>query len=102
MASALLAWYRVTVYLMEENFGPESTIMKFFPIFRTPMEMRAPLVMPGLGEPGVKRGVPKMVARDSAYGGITAAHDIGNRQSAGLGNGAANGATNGDLAHDGA
>lgn len=72
MLSALLAWWRVTVYLIEEVYGPNSVVTKFFPIFRTPLEKRAPLVMPGLGEPGVKRGVPKMVEGDSAYGAITA------------------------------
>jgi len=59
MLSALCAWWRVTVYLVEEAYGPDHTITKFFPIGRTPMERRAPLVIPGLGEPGVKRGVPK-------------------------------------------
>lgn len=59
MFSALCAWWRVTVYLIEEAYGPQSKVTKFFPIGRTPMEKRAPLVIPGLGEPGVKRGVPK-------------------------------------------
>jgi len=59
MLAALLAWWRVTVYLVEEAFGPGHAITRFFPIGRTPMEKRAPLVIPGLGEPGVKRGVPK-------------------------------------------
>jgi hypothetical protein len=61
MLSSLLAWWRVTVYLVEEAYGKESAISKFFPIGRTPMEKRAPLVIPGLGEPGVKRGVPKPI-----------------------------------------
>ncbi|USW57778.1 hypothetical protein Slin15195_G110970 [Septoria linicola] len=61
MASSLLAWWRVTVYLIEEAYGGDSPVTRFFPIFRTPMEKRAPLVISGLGEPGVKRGVPKMV-----------------------------------------
>lgn len=59
MLSALLAWWRVTVYLVEEAYGPGTVITKFFPIGRTPQEKRAPVVIPGLGEPGVKRGVPK-------------------------------------------
>lgn len=59
MLSALCAWWRVTVYLIEEAYGPDHMITKFFPIGRTPQEKRAPLVIPGLGEPGVKRGVPK-------------------------------------------
>ncbi|KAI0592754.1 GPR1/FUN34/yaaH family-domain-containing protein [Biscogniauxia sp. FL1348] len=59
MLSALLAWWRVTVYLVEEAYGPGHAITKYFPIGRTPMEKRAPLLIPGLGEPGVKRGVPK-------------------------------------------
>lgn len=59
MLSALLAWWRVTVYLVEEAFGTGHKITRFFPIGRTPMEKRAPFVIPGLGEPGVKRGVPK-------------------------------------------
>lgn len=59
MFAALCAWWRVTVYLIEEAYGPGSTITKFFPIGRTPQEKLAPYVIPGLGEPGVKRGVPK-------------------------------------------
>jgi hypothetical protein len=61
MLSSLLAWWRVTVYLVEEAFGSGHAITRFFPIGRTPMEKRAPLVIPGLGEPGVKRGVPKPI-----------------------------------------
>ncbi|KAK8206544.1 hypothetical protein M8818_004377 [Zalaria obscura] len=57
MASSLLAWWRVTVYLMEEAYGP-SKVSKFFPVFRTSLEKGAPLIVPGLGEPGVKRGMP--------------------------------------------
>ncbi|KAI9375940.1 GPR1/FUN34/yaaH family-domain-containing protein [Aspergillus egyptiacus] len=55
--SAILAWWRVTVYLVEEAFGSAS-ILRFFPIFRTGFEKRKPLVVPGFGEPGVKRGMP--------------------------------------------
>ncbi|KAL4993582.1 hypothetical protein BDV10DRAFT_199481 [Aspergillus recurvatus] len=55
--SSILAWGRVTVYLMEEAFG-KGPALKFFPIFRTPMENRKPLLVPGFGEPGVKRGMP--------------------------------------------
>ncbi|KAK8061519.1 hypothetical protein PG994_007885 [Apiospora phragmitis] len=62
MLSALLAWLRVTVYLVEEVYGPTHAITRFFPIGRTPLEKRAPYVIPGLGEPGVKRGVPKPLA----------------------------------------
>lgn len=58
MLSALLAWWRVAVYLIEEAYGPTSTIAKFFPTFRTVHEKSAPLLVPGLGEPGVKRGMP--------------------------------------------
>lgn len=59
LLAALLAWWRVTVYLVEEAYGADSPITRFFPIFRTGLEKRAPLVQAGLGEPGVKRGVPK-------------------------------------------
>ena len=61
MFSAALAWWRTTVYLIEEAYGPNHVITKFFPIWRLPTEKEAPLVIPGLGEPGVKRGVPKML-----------------------------------------
>jgi hypothetical protein len=61
MFSSLCAWWRVTVYLVEEAYGPGHAITKFFPIGRTAIEKRAPLVIPGLGEPGVKRGVPKPI-----------------------------------------
>lgn len=56
MLAALLAWWRATVYMVEEAFGPDHWVTRLFPIFRTSMETRAPLVIPGLGEPGVKRG----------------------------------------------
>lgn len=59
MFSALCAWWRVTVYLVEEAYGPEHIINRFFPIGRTPQEKKAPVLIAGLGEPGVKRGVPK-------------------------------------------
>lgn len=62
IVSAVLAWWRVTVYLVEEAFGPDSRVTTFFPIFRTPWEKTAPYIIHGLGEPGVKRGVPKMVS----------------------------------------
>ena len=55
--SAILAWWRVTVYLIEEAFG-KSAITKVFPIFRMRAEKGKPLVAPGIGEPGVKRGMP--------------------------------------------
>ncbi|MCJ1299181.1 hypothetical protein MMC08_001973 [Hypocenomyce scalaris] len=59
--SSVLAWWRVSVYLMEEAFGPKSWVSKIFPVFRLPTEKRAPLVVPGLGEPGVKRGMPGII-----------------------------------------
>jgi succinate-acetate transporter protein len=55
--SSILAWWRVTVYLIEEAYG-QGTIPRFFPIFRTSIEKRKPLVTAGLGETGVKRGMP--------------------------------------------
>jgi hypothetical protein len=55
--SSILAWWRVTVYLVEEAFGPGTTVVKFFPIFRTRTEQKRPLLAPGYGEPGVKRGM---------------------------------------------
>lgn len=61
IVSAILAWWRVTVYLVEEAFGANSRILKFFPIFRTPVEKKRPLLAPGLGEPGVKRGMPGVI-----------------------------------------
>jgi hypothetical protein len=61
MFSSLCAWWRVTVYLVEEAYGPGHKVTRWFPIGRTGMEKRAPLVIPGLGEPGVKRGVPKPI-----------------------------------------
>lgn len=60
IVSAILAWWRVTVYLMEEAYG-ESGIVRLFPVFRTPQEKRQPLLVPGLGEPGVKRGMPGVI-----------------------------------------
>lgn len=82
------------MYLVEEAYGPNSVVTKFFPIFRTPLEKMAPLVMPGLGELGVKRGVPKMVAENFAYDGVSGAH--------GPTNGATYGPTNGPVIGAGA
>lgn len=59
--SAILAYWRVTAYLIEEAYGPDSRMAKFFPIFRLPIERRAPMVVPGLSEPGVKRGMPGVI-----------------------------------------
>lgn len=56
IVSAIVAWWRVTVYLLEEAFGP--SIAKFCPIFRFPTEKGKPLLVPGMGEPGVRRGMP--------------------------------------------
>ncbi|KIW60657.1 hypothetical protein PV05_00857 [Exophiala xenobiotica] len=61
LLAALLAWWRTTVYLIEEAFGPTGKMAKFFPVFRTAQEKRAPLIVPGLGEPGVKRGMPGVI-----------------------------------------
>ncbi|GAA6036878.1 hypothetical protein JCM8097_006328 [Rhodosporidiobolus ruineniae] len=62
LASSFFAWWRVTVYLQEEAWGAKnSTLKKVFPVFRTSTEKRAPLVVPGLGEPGVKRGMPGVI-----------------------------------------
>jgi len=59
IVSAILAWWRVTVYLLEEAYGRGFT--RYAPIFRTPMEKRKPLIVPGFGEPGVKRGMPGVI-----------------------------------------
>ncbi|RMY42057.1 hypothetical protein D0866_00168 [Hortaea werneckii] len=64
--SAILAWRRCTVYLIEEAYGADS---KFFPIFRTQWENKASWVISGIGEPGVKRGVPKMVSEKALLAG---------------------------------
>lgn len=61
MFSSLLAWWRVSVYLIEEAYGPKSNVAKFFPTFRMAHEKSAPLLVPGLGEPGVKRGMPGVI-----------------------------------------
>jgi hypothetical protein len=60
IVSSVLAWWRVTVYLIEEAYG-KTGLVRFFPIFRTPVEKRQPLIVPGLGEPGVKRGMPGVI-----------------------------------------
>ncbi|KAI1484879.1 hypothetical protein F5X96DRAFT_683263 [Biscogniauxia mediterranea] len=44
--STLLAWWRVTVYLVEEAYGPTHDAYGY--------GKRAPLLIPGLGEPDVK------------------------------------------------
>ncbi|KAF2259530.1 hypothetical protein CC78DRAFT_536988 [Lojkania enalia] len=58
--AACLAWWRTTVYLMEEAYG-KGKVVKYFPVFRVPTEKGAPLLVPGLGEPGVKRGMPGVI-----------------------------------------
>lgn len=55
--SSILAWWRVTAYLVEEAYG-QGAFVKLFPIIRTRIESRRPLMAPGFGEPGVKRGMP--------------------------------------------
>jgi len=59
--SSILAWWRVSTYLIEEAYGPRSKIASFFPVFRLPKERSAPLIVPGMGEPGVKRGMPGVI-----------------------------------------
>lgn len=61
MLSALAAWWRVTVYLIEVAYGPHHLISKMVPILRTANEKQQPSVIPGIGEPGVTRGVPKVL-----------------------------------------
>lgn len=58
LLAALLAWWRSTVYMVEEAYGPKSKVASWFPVFRTSAEKSAPLIVPGMGEPGVKRGMP--------------------------------------------
>ncbi|KAL3464634.1 GPR1/FUN34/yaaH family-domain-containing protein [Aspergillus heterothallicus] len=58
--SSILAWWRVNVYLVEEAFGT-AAFVRFFPIFRTKAEQKRPLLAPGYGEPGVKRGMPGLM-----------------------------------------
>lgn len=58
MVSSLAAWWRVTCYMMEEAYGKNHPVHKFFPIGRLPREKEAPYVNIGTGEPGVKRGAP--------------------------------------------
>lgn len=53
---SLRRWWRVTKYLIEEAFGPKSQVAQFVPVFRTKHEQSQPLVVPGLGEPGVRLG----------------------------------------------
>jgi len=60
IVSSILSWWRVTVYLVEEAYGKD-TVTKFSPVFRTSQEKNQPLVVPGLGEPGVKRGMPGVI-----------------------------------------
>jgi uncharacterized protein len=52
MLSALLAWWRVIVYLLEEAYGGK--VMSFFPVFRTSRERNASFVIPGLGKCGME------------------------------------------------
>lgn len=59
--SSILAWWRVTVYLVEEAYGARPGVSRFFPIFRTSYERQRPLLAPGFGEPGVKRGMPGVI-----------------------------------------
>lgn len=64
LLSALSAWWRVTVYLIEEAYGPQHWVTRAFPILRTAHEKRRPYVIAGIGEPGVTRGVPKVLPLD--------------------------------------
>ena len=58
--SSILAWWRVTAYLVEEAYGKGSPMMKWFPVFPFPIEKKSAYLVPGLSEPGVtraKRGI---------------------------------------------
>lgn len=66
MASALLAWWRVTLYLIDEAFGDK--VPKFLSAFATPFENRVPLSSSGIGEPGV------MSPKGSKLQGLASAH----------------------------
>lgn len=57
IVSAVLAWWRVIVYLVDEAYGPRSKIACFFAIVRLPKEKDAVPVVPSLGELGVERGM---------------------------------------------
>jgi hypothetical protein len=58
MASALVAWWRVTIFLLDEAYG--NSLPKFLSPFPTPIEKRQALLAPGLGEPGVQSPKTKM------------------------------------------
>lgn len=57
--SAILAWWRVTAFLLEEAFG-QSWVLWLLPVFKMPWDKKRPLMVPGFGEPGVKRNMPGM------------------------------------------
>ncbi len=51
VATAVLAWYTASALLLESTFQRE-----VLPIFPTAIARQAPVVQPGHGEPGVRRG----------------------------------------------
>ncbi|AEO71868.1 uncharacterized protein THITE_117101 [Thermothielavioides terrestris NRRL 8126] len=61
IVSAILAWWRATIYLVEEGFGFTFSFMRDLPIFKTSMEKRKPLVIPDFGQPGVQRAISDVV-----------------------------------------
>jgi len=59
--SSMAAWWRVTVFLLEEAYGSEGGASRFYPAFVTPFAKTRPLIAPGFGEPGVRRAQPGLV-----------------------------------------
>lgn len=55
IVSAILAWWRVAAYLIEEAFGSKSWASYLVPVIMFPGEKKKPLIVPGFGEPGVER-----------------------------------------------
>lgn len=61
IVSAVLAWWRVTVYLVEEAYRSKSKIACFLAVIRLPKKKDARPVVPRLGELGLERSMPGVV-----------------------------------------
>ncbi|KAJ9605391.1 hypothetical protein H2200_010048 [Cladophialophora chaetospira] len=59
MLSAMFAWWRSSVFVIEEAYG-HTNLVKIFRIGRTPTERSSLPIVAGLGEPGVKPGLPRV------------------------------------------
>jgi uncharacterized protein len=68
LLSAFLAWYHAMADMIEEAYGPGHFVTRCFPVFKTAIGKSVLGVASGVGEPGVMRNVPPVVAEKGTVG----------------------------------